>query len=146
MSLNYNLARVKNGKKLCDKKNWGLTQGIIFTMMRIGMSSITKENQYEVAARIAWVEKLKGCMMFTAGGKDCPIRLADVRKYIGLTTNAENVPLKTWLTRTAQDEYQERVYVIKHERENLDRVKPPAKRTAARTAAVNGHVTPPRSA
>lgn len=103
MSLDWNLTQIKNYQKVCRKENGDLavvTHALIYTMMGIGICSITEKNAAEVYARVAMYEKLHGAQRTafnSQGGVDkIYFTTKDIRDHIGLRTNASTVPLAKW--------------------------------------------------
>lgn len=92
MALNYDVSAVKNWQKL----NPGITQCMVFATMFVGMGEITVDNAPRFAARLDAWQKLKGAIMRRAVksdkadtyyGKDIPLGIDQVRRYIGLRCN-----------------------------------------------------------
>lgn len=94
MSLDFKFDKVADYKNVCweadpmpgqpeRKRVAVVTERLIWATMSIGMSRITEDNYEEFFKRLALYETL----IVGWGGRD-RTTLADVRKHIGLTTNA----------------------------------------------------------
>lgn len=95
MSLDFDLANIKDKDTLCYQQVDGecqyssLTYSLIWTMIPIAVSSITRENVEKVFQRIYAYEHLRGAMR-QANGKPVYFTFEEVKAHIGLTTNVTN--------------------------------------------------------
>ena len=94
MSLDFNLTKIKNHKKVCYRPAGSgkhemepLTQSIILATMAIGMGEITEKNHEKFHDRIRKFEKVAGCFMQYRDGTPRQIHYEDIVRHIGLTTN-----------------------------------------------------------
>jgi len=99
MSLNYDLSKIADHKKLCFTKVKGgfkihpLTEALIFFTMFADMGKITAKNAREFAARLRAYELANGPMLIYGKKKGKQpeepryICEGDVREHIGLETN-----------------------------------------------------------
>lgn len=108
MALHWDTANVEDKDEVCwgpataDEPMYGIKEGdivlnfvtnaLIWHSLNTGIGTITEANAAEVYARIAFIEELHGvsCVAPNKRGKlvDRPITVEDVRKHIGLYTNA----------------------------------------------------------
>lgn len=92
MSLNWDLTKIKDYKKVCWNGNEmnPRTNTLIMMTMVIGIGEITEANAPEVFARLSFYETLRGAMMgrtLKRGYKPAPFTFEHVRAHIGLSTN-----------------------------------------------------------
>ena len=78
-----------------------LTSCLIWATMGVGMGSITEENHVEFWVRLGLREKIKGALLHEKADdgktwKPRHITLEEVKKHIGLTTNASEVSWDLW--------------------------------------------------
>ena len=95
MPLKYDLKKIKNRKSLSTKVTDFLIESSLFT----GLPVITKENAEEVFLRTALYEQIVGIkLQELEGGEvvDRLITLEDVKKHIGLKTNASKLSATQW--------------------------------------------------
>jgi hypothetical protein len=106
MSLNWDITNVQNKDEVCwiiaseDYPTRGISKGskvlnpvtesLIFASMATGIGTITEENASEVYARISFIEKVSGALMYRGEGwEGLPnITPEEVQAHIGLSTNA----------------------------------------------------------
>lgn len=99
MSLNWNISNCKNWESLKEDGEWYKTEHMIFATMAIDMYEITEDNVAEFYARLLVVGKISGGNWYSAGIGWDYVTLEDVRKRIGLHTNANRNTFNQWLTR-----------------------------------------------
>jgi len=91
MALNYNFSKVADHEKLHEDNNeWQATDVLIWMTMAVGIHTITEDNHKEFYARLHLLEKLNGAMR-TEGGKEKLFTLEEVKRRIGLSTNASTL-------------------------------------------------------
>jgi hypothetical protein len=91
MPLTYNLNKIADYKNACFRTDGDLsplTQSLIFATMPVGINQITEKNAEEFYTRLNLIERVNGTFLRTADGKDLFITPEDIRKHIGLSTNA----------------------------------------------------------
>ncbi len=85
MSLNYNFSKITEHEALhSDERQWSITEHLIFHTMAVQMSSITERNWKQFATRYFAYHTLHNT---PANGK---VTVADIKRRIGLSTNAYN--------------------------------------------------------
>lgn len=93
MALNWSLKDIKDHENVCwigegdDSQMNPVTESLIFATISIGIPKISKENCTEVFARLTMLETIYG-PPFQAKDGPASYTLEDVRKHIGLGTNA----------------------------------------------------------
>ncbi|MFI0265589.1 hypothetical protein [Streptomyces luteogriseus] len=93
MGLNYELAKIKDFEKTCfvgegnDAPMSPVTESLIFSTITAGTPEITEKNYEEFYIRLTMLEVLYGPPMRSQSG-DVSFTLEDVRRHIGLRTNA----------------------------------------------------------
>jgi hypothetical protein len=89
MSLNWNLTKMANWEALTEGDEWRITDSLIWATMAVGIHTITLANYEEFHARVSLWERLVGpYMVNTEDKKPMYITLNDVKRRIGLSTNA----------------------------------------------------------
>lgn len=91
MALHWGIEKCRDFEELKSDKEWVITEMIIFATMFIGMFRITEENYVEFATRVHAWETTFGAMItrFGENGRESRrITVADVKRRIGLHTNA----------------------------------------------------------
>lgn len=76
-----------HGMKAGERYLSPITNALIWHSLNTGIGTITEENVAEVWARISFVEHIYGASLLNSEGPR-PITRDDVRKHIGLKTNA----------------------------------------------------------
>ena len=111
MSLNWDLGSIKDHKTYCwlddgkDKdgkplyKLTGLTETFIWLTMIVGISEITDKNAQEFFTRVSFEENLLGPMRKHKNGKGVYVTFEDVKRHIGLRTNASPYTKSKWLSK-----------------------------------------------
>lgn len=107
MALNYDLTKIKDYKKLWNKKGENSEmkepyRTIIFCTMITGIREITEENSSNFYARISFIEKTQGSF-FYKGKKPCYISENDIKRMIGLRTNASTLTRSQFIKRHTQN-------------------------------------------
>jgi hypothetical protein len=102
MPLNWNIENCKDWETLKTDEEWPLTHALIWASMSIGIREITEENLPEYYARIHIWESLRGPYTSrrdpeTGKFKGKPVSVEDLRKRIGLWTNASTMSRTKWL-------------------------------------------------
>ncbi len=90
MSLNWNIEKCKSWQQLNTDSEWPITSSLIWATMAVGISTITKINAEEFHRRLALYENQNGFYL-SRNGKPSPIALEDVKRRIGLSTNASTL-------------------------------------------------------
>lgn len=92
MALNYELGKIANFKQICfqDNKMNPLTHALIFATMALGINEITKQNWKTFYSRLHLWEKVNGTYL-TKNSLPIYITAEEVKKHIGLSTNASSV-------------------------------------------------------
>jgi len=111
MSLNFNLVKIENWQELLDEKTSAplpLTEAIIFLTIFTGLPEITEKNAVEFACRV-YLFELSGVPLQKGETGAKPITLADVRRYIGLHTNATPLTREKFFRTYIWPEIQEKV-------------------------------------
>lgn len=101
MALNWNIIKCSNHKSLQTEDEWPITNALIWATMSVGIRDITEENIPEFYARLRVWEDIAGPMLW---GKDeetgklveRKIEVDDLRKRIGLHTNASSMTRAEW--------------------------------------------------
>jgi hypothetical protein len=97
MALNWNIEKCKNWKQLGTKKEWPVTDMLIWATMPIGINEITKQNFEEFYRRLHLIETTRGTFLMQPGGRQpYYITLAEVKRRIGLYTNAAPITKKNF--------------------------------------------------
>jgi hypothetical protein len=97
MSLDFDLTRIKNcDVEASEIKPFSTLWILIFGSMMIGIDSITDKNYKEVYNRYKYA-----CNVGYSGKMD----LKDIKKYIGLSTNADNLTLNEFIFKIAISKY-----------------------------------------
>lgn len=86
MSLNWNAEKIEGRENFTDEE-FGVLDGMIWLTMAVGIHELTEKNHEEFFARLDLIQKLHGAYM-NRKGEDYFITKEDVKKCIGLRTNA----------------------------------------------------------
>lgn len=89
MSLNWNAEKIEGRENFTDDE-FGVMDGLIWLTMAVGIHEITEKNYKEFHARLDIIQRLHGPYM-NQGGKDYLITEEDVKRCIGLRTNASTL-------------------------------------------------------
>lgn len=87
MSLNFNLAKIKNYETVCLNESGdikSLTQTLIFATISVGLGEISDKNLNKFLNRLRAVELAAGPFLINRG----MINAEDLRAHVGLSTNA----------------------------------------------------------
>lgn len=119
MALHWNLEGIADYRETClavapeDRPMDGITKGdlvitprthaMIFMTMAVGMGSITAKNWRRFYARARIIERLDGAY-YRQGGEDMHLTPADVKAYIGLSTNVSTETDAQWFRRVGKAE------------------------------------------
>ena len=109
MSLNWDLTKIADYRTVCisdygtpEAKLRGITEGMIWSTVAVGMGNITEKNAAEFYARIALHEQVHGAIMSEMVDgvvTPRPITAADVEAHIGLWTNVTTETTAKWSSR-----------------------------------------------
>lgn len=91
MSLNWNISKCKDWKRLADKKGWPVTDKLVWATMAVGMGEITERNYEEFYRRLHIIEQNNGTFFLQHNGQPRYITLAEVKRRIGLYTNVGTI-------------------------------------------------------
>ncbi len=93
MALNYDFSKVEHYKqKLRSKRNQLVLNSLIYATMAVGIRKITEKNYKIFYSRLTAFEHLFGAyLMKGAKCKPAYITLEEVKMFIGLTTNANEL-------------------------------------------------------
>lgn len=111
MSLNWNLSKVDDFEDTLTDENKAVTESIIFYTIFVGMSQITEENVDNFFQRVYTYEKLFGPTISYVDKDNnlCRhyIKFNDVKRLIGLRTNADNLTDAKFKTRIFKRSFEE---------------------------------------
>ena len=101
MPLNWSIKNCKDWETLKSDDEWPVTNALIWVSMSVGLSEITEENLPEYYARLAMWQDLAGDLghvkdATTGKWKSGRITQSDLRKRIGLSTNASTMTRTQW--------------------------------------------------
>jgi len=104
MSLNWDLGKIKDHKEYCwieDTEEGGvrlrgITETLIWMTMMVGINEISEKTATEFFARASLEEALWGAMR-SKGDESVYVSIEDVRRHIGLKTNASPYTKTQWL-------------------------------------------------
>lgn len=101
MALHWDVTKCKNHKSLTAEGEWPITNALIWATMSVGIRDITEENIPEFYARLSVWESIVGAMLYetdTETGKatERGVTVEDLRKRIGLHTNASSMTRAEW--------------------------------------------------
>lgn len=101
MALNWNIIKCSNHKSLQTEDEWPITNALIWATMSVGIRDITEENIPEFYARLRVWEDIAGPMLWgkdeeTGKPVERKIEVDDLRKRIGLHTNASSMTRAEW--------------------------------------------------
>jgi len=105
MSLDWNIGKCNNMEAIKSEDEWPTTEAFIWSTMSVGMNRITEENASEFYARLTiWERLLHGQLIQkrnteTKKWEYVKVSFDDVKKRIGLYTNASNETRSEWLKR-----------------------------------------------
>ena len=107
MPLDFNWSKVENHKEVCwrrpDGQVNGVTESLIWATMTVGISEITNKNYEEFHRRLLEYDICSNTYPITTkkiGSRH--LTLEEVRKHIGLSTNASEVTRAAWEKRLKQ--------------------------------------------
>ncbi len=113
MPLNYDLNKIKRFKSLYEKsvETTGvrlkkIPEIIILSTMSVGMRSITEDNYVKFFNRLRILETVHGPFLFKhtkKGPVPILIEIEDVRRMIGLDTNASEISRAKFISRIGKD-------------------------------------------
>jgi hypothetical protein len=136
MSLNWQITQVENWEELWEpvteeemskdmistfRENedgsWSrlnaITQSLIFRTMAVGIGDITKKTAPEFYARSVIFERLFNSFLIWQDGKKQAIRMEDVQRHIGLSTNVAYETAAKWSSRTMKSVNGDLIYDYK---------------------------------
>ena len=102
MPLNWYISKVENWEKYCftsdpeaiqELKMTPLTHQLVHITMAVGMHEITKKNYREFYTRMLLLELDTSWYKRDEDGNQVGIQLEDVKRHIGLGTNASSIRL-----------------------------------------------------
>lgn len=101
MALHWDVTKCKNPKSLTAEGEWPITNALIWATMSVGIRDITEETIPEFYARLSVWESIVGAMLYetdTETGKatERGVTVEDLRKRIGLHTNASSMTRAEW--------------------------------------------------
>lgn len=102
MSLDWNISKCKDYKKLINDKNYSMTESVIWMTIAVDLGGITEQNVDEFLWRAAVVQELGGSYLFAGGGGRVYIGSKDIYRRIGLTTNVADLSHDEWLAKLAR--------------------------------------------
>lgn len=102
MALNWNIEKVKKHKEVQTDKEWPITDTLIWATMFVGFTSITKDNYHEFYKRLHLTELVSGSFLME-GGKPHYTTEDDVKRRIGLSTNAGSYSRTEFMRRLAKN-------------------------------------------
>jgi len=83
MALSWNVTKVIDNEALhADDNQWAITNSLIWGTMGVGISRITEDNYVDFYARLTF--------LYTSISHESDITVFDVKRRIGLSTNADN--------------------------------------------------------
>lgn len=101
MALHWNISKCSNHKSLQTDDEWPITNALIWATMSVGIRDITEETIPEFYARLRVWENIAGPMLWgkdeeTGKLEERKVEVADLRKRIGLHTNASSMTRAEW--------------------------------------------------
>lgn len=125
MALHWNLTKIERDEEIrLNEQQWQITNAIIWLTMIIGMREITKKNYLEFAARIKVYEKVYGTYLSYCdeNGKrqDWPITTFDIKRRIGLSTNASSLTKAQFLKNISEMLLRDQTELAENEEEFTD--------------------------
>lgn len=96
MSLNWNLQKCKDWQSLKTYEEWPITNLMIWSTMILSITEITEKNLPEWVWRMKFLKHIDYAI-FSKGDKPYWPDEKDIRKRIGLHTNAGTKPRAAWL-------------------------------------------------
>lgn len=90
MGLRWDLTKCENIAELQAKKQWPITEAMIFRCMSVGLMTITEKNVEEFHTRSCMLERIDGPFFSNSKGEGESLGLDTIRRYIGLSTNVSN--------------------------------------------------------
>lgn len=119
MALHWNITNCKDSASLQTADEWPITNALIWSTMSVGIRDITEKTIPEFYARLSVWESIVGPMFYEddENGKTTErgVTLDDLRKRIGLHTNANSMTRAEWRKNIAAyldrkaDDYKRRV-------------------------------------
>lgn len=118
MSLNWDASKVKDIDAILDNEgDRYMLDAFIWGSLSTGINEITEKNAEQVAARFAAIEGVDGAWLRSRiieddGSErveDTPITLEDVKRFVGLRTNASpktKAQFRAYIGRLAADKFQ----------------------------------------
>jgi len=88
MALNWDVSKVSRRKqKMGNRNNWIFFTALVHSFLIIGVKEVTESGIDELYERLQRYENIFGPLLETDKNKPVKITKADLRKWIGLTTN-----------------------------------------------------------
>jgi hypothetical protein len=101
MSLNYD-TRNCNPPLPTDDNDASLKYVLEMGTMSTGIPSITVENYKEVWLRVNALERMEGCWLLRSDGKSEFITLPQIKRWIGMSTNASPMTRTQFMKRLSR--------------------------------------------
>ena len=140
MSLNWNLEDIKDHENVCFERRVpqpsegdvktdedgkaeymaGVTNGLIWATVFVGLHGITETNAAQFAARLELYQNLNGALLVGTDeetGERGPVKITteDVYQHIGLRCNVTDESDAAWLKRTVTTQYKRSIDRITRE-------------------------------
>jgi hypothetical protein len=100
MALHWNITNCKDSKSLQTDEEWPITNALIWSTMSVGIRDINEKTIPEFYARLSVWESIVGPMFYEEDENGKPtergVTLDDLRKRIGLHTNASSMTRAEW--------------------------------------------------
>lgn len=100
MALNWNITNCQDSASLQTDEEWPITNALIWSTMSVGIRDITEKTIPEFYARLSVWESVVGPMFYEQDDAGKPtergVTLDDLRKRIGLHTNAGSMTRAEW--------------------------------------------------
>jgi hypothetical protein len=107
MALHWNITNCSDFDGItAEGKEWGITNSLIWATMSVDMHEITETNYVEFYARLKAVEATFGAICYGDDG-DYFLTIEDVKKRIGLVTNASTKTISQFFKRIEKQVKQE---------------------------------------
>ena len=108
MALNWNIEKVKNLPEIQTDEEAPITDSLGGATMPVGIREITEENYKEFYARLNMAERMRGTYRYNKDGAVW-MQLEDVKRRIGLYTNASTFSRAEFIKRMTKRHFEELV-------------------------------------